>query len=221
MGLLEKLGMAKAPSLTEQINEVREAWGEQMQAQASMAPPQESWVEEVYDDHVIVCVDGDHYSVPYATDAQGEIAFDAASAVEVEQSWSEVTKTVVIEKTDPDRQLAFGWAYVMTKDGQQVVDHSGEFVDQIAVIEDAAYAFNLDYREGDEAHTEEVKAQLVESLVVTPEKLEKLGLAPDALPTGWWTGWHIPDPEMFAKVKDGTYPMLSIGGFARKEAVDA
>lgn len=204
-------------SLTDQVDAVRSAWRDATRPAPSETDYSENWVEEVYVDRVIVCVDGDHYSVPYSTDAAGVIAFDAASAVEVTQTWSEVTKTVVIEKTDDERQIAFGWAYVMTKDGQQVVDHSGEFVDDLSVIEDAAYLFNLEYREADEMHTEAVKANLVESFVVTPEKLAKMGLAEGALPTGWWTGWYIGDDAMWEKVKDGTYPMLSIGGLVTKE----
>jgi hypothetical protein len=128
----------------------------------------------------------------------------------------QVDQQVVISKTDDDRQLAFGWAYVY-EDGGRVLDHSGEFIEK-QDLEDAAYAFNLEYRDGDERHSEPVVAQLVESFVSTPEKLEKMGLDPDALPHGWWTGWRIPDPEVFMKVKDGEYAMLSIGGRARREA---
>lgn len=226
MGLAEKLGLRKAAvdSLNDQIDDVREAW--QDAAAAVAAPTMEmadcGWVQEVYADHVIVCVDGAYFSVPYTTDPADEdaITFDMANATEVEQTWTEVAKTVLIEKVDEDRHVAFGWAYVSERDGKQVVDHSDEFIAK-ADLEDAAYLFNMEFRAADEVHTDPVVGQLVESFVSTPEKLQKMGLAPDALPTGWWTGWYVPDDAIFAKIKDGTYSMLSIGGAARKERVDA
>lgn len=219
MGVIEQLraAVSKDRSLDDQASEVRRAW-----SQGYSSPQSETWVREVYDDYVIVCAGQDDYRVPYAKNADGDVTFDVESATEVEQTWTEVTKTVVIAKTDPERQIAFGWAYVSKRtDGTDVTDHSGEFVDDPAVLEDAAYLFNLDYREGDEGHTETVKAMLVESLVVTKEKLDAWGLDEKQLPLGWWTGWYIEDAEMFAKVKRGELPMLSIGGFAERETVDA
>jgi hypothetical protein len=175
---------------------------------------------ETYSDHVIVCVGDEYFSVPYSS-AGDEITFDVDSATPVERTWVEVEKTVLISKTDDDRRVAFGWAYVYERDGEQVVDHSGEFIEKAEVLEDAAYVFNLNFREGDDSHTEEVRAHLVESFVSTPEKLEKMGLEADALPHGWWTGWHIPDDDLWEAIKSGDRSMLSIGGTATKESVDA
>lgn len=205
-------------SLDEQASEVRQAWSAQYSNQLAA---QSSWVEEVYADHVVVCQNGEHYSVAYTEDPDDVFTFDVANATEVERTWTEVQKTVAIAKIDDERQVAFGWAYQYEKgDGERIVDHSGEFI-KGDDLEDAAYVFNLNFREGDEVHTEDVKAHLIESVVFTPEKLEALGLAKDALPHGWWTGWYIPDAKVFGKVKDGTYAMLSIGGWADKELVDA
>lgn len=221
MGLREALGIAKADeSLTDLVDAVRQAWYAATESVSPMPMSSGSWLDEVYTDHVIACVEGDHYSIPYNRDDNGDVTFDTAGAVEVERTWQPVAKTVTIEKIDEDRHVAFGWAYVAERDGTQVIDHSGEFVEK-ADLEDAAYLFNIEARSADEAHTDPVVGTLVESFVSTPEKLEKMGLAPDALPTGWWTGWYVPDDDVFAKIKDGTYAMLSIGGTARKERADA
>ena len=118
-----------------------------------------------------------------------------------------------IAKTDPDRQLVFGWANVaVRKNGSTVVDHDNE---QIAPqdLEDAAYLYNLQFREANEMHGPAVKGRLVESLVVTKEKLTAMGLASDALPQGWWVGFHV-DADTFAKVKAGVLNMFSIEGTA-------
>lgn len=221
MGLLDKLKTTAAKSdgdsLDEQIREVTASWREQYPD-----PDHNTWINEVYADHVIVCAGDDYYSVAY-TELDDEFTFDVANATQVERVWTEVatTKTVTITKIDEERHLAFGWAYVAEDaSGEQLIDHSDEFVLK-EDLEDAAYVFNIAFRESDERHTEPVIGHLVESFVVTPEKLAKMGLAEDALPRGWWTGWYVPDDAVWEKVADGTYPMLSIGGIAQKETANA
>lgn len=212
MKLIERMGLAKEASLDGRISAVHAAWSQLVGDDAA-------WVSEVYEDHAIVCWGEDHYSVPYSVDDAGVVTFDAAAATEVEREWVEVGKAE-LSKIDDDRHLAFGWAYVAERGGERVIDHSGEFIEK-ADLEDAAYRFVLTSREADELHTAPVVGQLVESFMVTPEKLTKMGLAPDALPAGWWTGWYIPDDEVWGKVRDGQYRMLSIGGNATRELVDA
>lgn len=124
-----------------------------------------------------------------------------------------------IRKLDEDRRLVFGWAYVAKRvDGAQVVDYSGDYVEDIDGLEDAAYDYVLNSREGDEMHTEKVAAQLVESMLFTPAKTEAMGLAKDA-PTGWWIGLKVLNEDTWAKVKDGTLRMFSIAGSGEREAV--
>ena len=142
-------------------------------------------------------------------------AVDQGKAIEANKS-----ATFDIVKTDNNNNLAFGWAYVaITKEGEQVYDHSGEFVSDVDSLEMAAYAFNLAYRKSGEIHIGDAKGYLVESLMVTKEKLAKLGLPEDALPQGLWVGFHFPDDEVFAKVREGRYKMFSIQGTALKEEV--
>lgn len=124
-----------------------------------------------------------------------------------------------IQKVDEERRTIFGYAYVAKKvDGTQVTDHSGDEVDP-ANLEEVAYDYVLNSREGDEMHTESVTAHIIESFVITPEKLEKMGLAPDALPSGWWVGFYIDSEAVWKKVKDGTLKMFSIGGTGTREEI--
>lgn len=125
---------------------------------------------------------------------------------------SQVAKIV---KIDNDEHLVFGWANVaVRKDGTEVVDSHDHHIPS-EDLEYAAYVYVLKFREGDEMHTEEVKAHLVESFYVTPEKLEKMGLPSDSLPQGWWVGFYIEDDELWTRVKNGTYRMFSIAGVAQ------
>ncbi len=119
-----------------------------------------------------------------------------------------------VVKTDEDQNLVFGWAYVAEdRTGKTVVDHSEEFVTG-AELEKMQYDYVLLKRVGGEMHEREV-GELVESVVTTREKQKAMGLSDGALPVGVWVGFKV-HPDVFAKVKDGTYKAFSIGGVAEK-----
>jgi hypothetical protein len=118
---------------------------------------------------------------------------------------------VTISKNDPEKQYVFGWANVSKIDGELVVDSHNDTID-LAELENAAYQFALNFNSeaAGEMHKGEAKGRLIESFMVTPEKLEKMGLPNNALPSGWWIGIHITDTELFEKVKSGEYQAFSI-----------
>ena len=119
-----------------------------------------------------------------------------------------------IAKTDDAKRLCFGWAYIAkTKDGDQVTDHSGEFVETAEELEDAVYEYVETSRQSNDMHDGTVTGVLVESFVSTPEKLEAMGLAKDALPTGAWVGFRL-DEDAYQKVRDGDRRAFSIEGSA-------
>lgn len=124
-----------------------------------------------------------------------------------------------IAKLDAERRIVFGWAYTAELGGKPVVDHSGDFIDKDALgdLENAVYAFNLDSRAADENHERfEGVGRLVESVIFTPEKLQKMGL-PENARLGWWTGFKIDDMAVWAKVKSGELGALSIRGVGDRE----
>lgn len=125
-------------------------------------------------------------------------------------------------KLDPERRLAFGWAYVSERDGQVVTDHSGDFIDNAALseLEDAAYEYVLTSREADDMHERfEGVAKLVESVMFTPEKLSAMGLPETVI--GWWVGFRVSDDDVWQKVKSGEYAAFSIRGTGVREPVAA
>ena len=130
--------------------------------------------------------------------------------------WHKVEKVL---KFDAERQYVFGWASVaITKDGHQVEDLQGDLID-VDDLEQAAYDFARDYRSTGVMHQGDVVGQMIESFMVTPDKLEAMGLPPDALPQGHWVGFHIPDAEIFGKIRDGSFSGFSIQGDAVREEV--
>lgn len=125
-----------------------------------------------------------------------------------------------IAKSDDEKMTAFGWASVAIRaDGEQVEDWQSDIIDP-EDLEKAAYEFVLLYREGGEMHERGGVAELVESVVFTKEKQRLIGIPEGTLPVGWWIGFKILDPDVWERVKDGTYSMFSIEGEATRVEVD-
>lgn len=131
-----------------------------------------------------------------------------------------------ISKIDVEQRRVFGWGYVAkTADGEQVVDHSGDFIDAVAWphFEDAAYRYVRDARDMDDMHSIEKVATLIEQVVMTPEKALAMGLDP-SVPSGTWQGWEFPKTAegdaAWEQVKKGARGSLSIVGSGTREEVD-
>lgn len=124
--------------------------------------------------------------------------------------------TMPVEKVDEAERLVFGWANVpfpIEKGDKPKVDLQNDRI-YLDDLEKAVYDYVEFSGEGDEMHTEPVVARVVESFIVTPEKMAKMGLSEGTLPLGWWIGLRVLDDAAFEKVRNGTYKMFSIGGSA-------
>ena len=128
-----------------------------------------------------------------------------------------------VSKALEDKRQVYGWASITEMDGKPVVDLQGDYV-TIEEIEKAAHSYISKSRKGGDMHLRNGSephhvADLIESVVITPEKKEALGLPADS-PTGWWVGFQVNDEETWRKVKDGTRPMFSIHGSGRRQEVE-
>jgi hypothetical protein len=119
--------------------------------------------------------------------------------------------TVHVCKTDDDQQLVFGWASVA-----DIVDSQGDIIEPHE-LEKAVYQFVRDYSLAGELHVGGPVGKIVESMVLTQEKAAAMGL-PAPTSAAWWIGMRVDDPEVFAKVKSGSYRMFSIQGRAMRQA---
>ena len=118
-------------------------------------------------------------------------------------------------KFDDEKQQAFGWASVITKNGQPVIDKQGDYI-AMEDLEEAAYTYVHKSRVGGDMHRRNGEAahkvsDMIESMVFTPEKIAKMGL-PDDFPQGWWVGYQIHDPETWAEVRKKGRTGFSIHG---------
>lgn len=121
-----------------------------------------------------------------------------------------------ISKVDEDKRQVFGWASVVELGGEPVVDLQGDYI-SIEEVEKSAYEYIQKSRKGGDMHLRDEwnepkhSSDMIESFVVTPEKKKALGL-PEDMPTGWWVGYQVNDPDLWAKVKSGERTGFSIHG---------
>ena len=129
-----------------------------------------------------------------------------------------------IRKVDDERGEVFGWAYTFTKNGEPVVDHSGDVIDNPeakAAFEKAFHDYVLDHRTGDLDHSEFGISTLIEAMVLTKEKATAMGIETDR--EGAWVGYRIDRSteagrKAWELVKSGERPAFSIvGAGTRKE----
>jgi hypothetical protein len=126
-------------------------------------------------------------------------------------------------KFDEDKRLAFGWASVVKKDGLEVVDRQGDWISP-EDLENAAYKYVLTSRVGGDMHKRNGEqphhvSDLVESFVVTPEKIAKMGL-PESTPIGWWVGFKVHDDDTWDLVKKKGRTGFSIHGRGKRAMHD-
>lgn len=122
-----------------------------------------------------------------------------------------------LQKQDDDKRLVFGFFSVVEQEGIPVIDSQGDVI-TTEDLEEAVYRYVKFSRMGDERHDERCKAVLVESMVLTKEKQQALGV--DLGFVGWWGGFEIIDDALWAKFKSREYESFSIGGRGRYEQFD-
>ena len=125
---------------------------------------------------------------------------------------------ITIEKTDEKKGLVFGWASVIKKNGEVIVDRQGDVIEDDWEMEKAAYNFVMSCRVGGEEHVRKGVSTLVESMAFTDEKCKALGL-PDDFPRGWWTGWKITDETVMKRMKAGKYTGFSVHGRGKRKVI--
>lgn len=130
---------------------------------------------------------------------------------------------ITFSKVDSDKRQVFGWCSLSKKDGQDVVDLQGDII-PIEEIEKSAYDYVLTSRKGGNQHEREGEGprhvgNVIESMVFTPEKIEKMGL-PGDFPQGWWIGMKIEDEETWQQVKSGERAGFSVHGAGRRAPVE-
>lgn len=140
-----------------------------------------------------------------------------------EQPQHDVTWSGTVSKRNDEKRQVFGFCTVTAINGEPVVDLQDDYI-PLEEIEKSAYTYVVESRKGGDMHSRVGRtldspngvplhtSDMIESFVITPEKLEKMGLAPNALPHGWWVGFQVNDEEQWNLVKRNERTGFSIHG---------
>jgi hypothetical protein len=122
-----------------------------------------------------------------------------------------------IAKIDDDQQLVFGWASIIKdEEGRLLVDRQDDFIEEEGELEKAAYDYVLKSRDGGEMHIRKGVSTMVESVVLTKEKQQAMGITQDNVPVGWWIGFKVNDNRVWGEVKKGGYSGFSVHGKGKR-----
>jgi hypothetical protein len=122
-----------------------------------------------------------------------------------------------ITKIDEDKRLVFGWASIIKDtEGKVLLDRQNDFIDSEDELEKSAYTYVLHSRDGGEMHVRKGVSTMVESVVLTKEKQESLGIPAGTVPIGWWIGFRVNDDRVWDEVKKGGYAGFSVHGTGQR-----
>lgn len=121
-------------------------------------------------------------------------------------------------KIDEEQRIAWGWASVISENGEPVVDKQGDII-SADVMTRAANAFMSDVRAGQVMHEGVTKAVVLHSLPLSKDLAEALELGTNR--EGWIIGMKVKDEDTWERVKSGELRAFSIGGEAMRSAIQA
>jgi hypothetical protein len=138
---------------------------------------------------------------------------------EADTSVSEMTKSSIegkILKVDDEQRMVFGWASVITEDGEPVIDRQGDMIEADTLVK-AVNEFMEHVRVGKAMHSGEQVGVVVHSLPITKEIGEALGIHSNR--EGWVVAYKVFDDSVWERVKSGELAAFSIGGRAQKQEI--
>lgn len=146
-------------------------------------------------------------------DAGQRFAFCAAQW-ERKDAWY---NTDMITKLDEEQRIAYGWFSVIEEAGRPVVDSQGDVITEATLVK-AVHEFVLDSRAGKLMHQGRRVADIVESVVLTKDLQNALGI--DVGRVGWFGAMKFRDDKVWDRVKNGELRAFSIGGTGSRSMLD-
>ena len=124
---------------------------------------------------------------------------------------------IEIKSLEQEQRRMWGWASIIEKNGKVYVDSHGDAIDQKALL-DAAEDF-MKRRVLLSEHTGEKRGEVVQSMVMTKELQDALGI--DLGIIGWLVCVKVESDEMWQQAKDGKFTGFSIGYTAERKPLNA
>lgn len=181
-----------------------------------------------YRPHVTITYDRGDVNLANVAPYKGTLMFEGEVFEEVKENWMDdlVEKEGKfelegsIEKYDAEQGRAFGIFSVVKVGDTDEIDDDGDRI-RPEELEEAAYKHVMESRAADVNHVEKQVGELIESMVLTPEKcaafqaaLRKQGIdATIDVPAVVWLGGHqVHDYEVRKDIKEGRLRAYSMGG---------
>lgn len=132
-------------------------------------------------------------------------------------SVSELTKLEgKVLKADDEQRIVYGWASVISENGEPVVDRQGDVIEAEVLVK-AITDFMEHVRVGKAMHKGDQVGTIIHSFPVTKELGDALGIHSDR--EGWIVAYKVYDEGVWGQVKSGELSAFSIGGRAVKEDI--
>lgn len=132
-------------------------------------------------------------------------------------SVSELTKLEgKVLKADDEQRIVYGWASVISENGEPVVDRQGDVIEAEVLVK-AITDFMEHVRVGKAMHKGDQVGTIIHSFPVTKELGDALGIHSDR--EGWIVAYKVYDEGVWDQVKSGELSAFSIGGRAVKEDI--
>jgi hypothetical protein len=145
----------------------------------------------------------------------------ACRAWEADTTVSELTKTEFesrgeVTKMDDDKRIVYGYASVISKNGEPIVDRQGDII-TAEELEKAASDFMLNSRVGKTMHFGEPTTTIIHSFPMTDEIKKAYQI--ESPYEAWLIAVKVHDDETWDMVKKGQLKDFSIGGVATRREV--
>lgn len=114
----------------------------------------------------------------------------------------------VVMKSVPSRRMIYGWASVVTKDGEVVKDRQADFMD-MDNLREVVHDF-MSHRVGKTMHSGGNTGEIVDSFVIDAEVAAAFGVNFGC--EGWMVGYKVQDDAVWKRVQSGELRAFSIGG---------
>lgn len=128
----------------------------------------------------------------------------------------QVISTSSVLKVFEEQRIVYGWASVVTKSGEPVVDLHGDIITPVE-MQKAANSFMQSARTAKAMHKGAGVGEIIHSLPLTEELAKSLGIETDQ--EGWIIGMKIHDDNIWKRVKSGELSEFSIGGKGLRNAL--
>jgi hypothetical protein len=187
-------------SLDKKADSIRSAFYKQLNP-ISEVERNNLWVQEVFDNYVIVLKGDEYYKIPYSEEA-GEPVFDMAKAVKVERVYQEITQ---INNTEE----------IMEEELRKVLglDEKADVIGAVTALKAKADSAEVKLTEGEQLQAQVAKLTEAIALKERDERVSKAISEGKILPAqkAWADGYAYKDPQGFDAFVESAPKAIELG----------